>query len=309
LLKVRAAIYLMRPHQWYKNLLFFLGPIFALKITTMDLWPRLLIGFLVLCLCSSSNYVFNDLLDMERDKFHPRKKNRPLSSGAISPMWAVAIFIIGGIVSLWVAFELGFGFFLMVLALFATSQVYSLALGRIAFLDILTVSADHVWRALSGCYLVSVRVSPWLIVCVFLLALLLALGKRRIELESLSEKAVSHRDVFRTYSQKLLDQLISVVATSLLLSYSLYCFMSGTGGGLLILTLPVATYIIFRYMYLIMQSKLLVEDPYELIKDKQLLAAGIVWIIMIAMVLYLGTTYLDLLDSIVGISTLILFAL
>mgnify|MGYP001120367213 CR=1 FL=1 len=284
--KLSSLFQLLRLQQWYKNLLVFAGAVFALKLLDFVLWPSMLLGLLILCLISGANYIVNDIIDIERDRIHPEKKNRPLASGAVSVNKAVAFCVFAAALSFYSALQLSLGFFLTTLALFLTNLLYTFILKNVVFVDVLTISVDYVWRALAGCYLISVSASSWLVICVFLLALLLTLGKRKAEIETL-EEASRHRDALKFYSPGILNRLVSMTSASLLISYALYSSMSETGHGRLLWTLPVATYMILRYNYLLDSNKSMAENPEKIFKDVPMMIAFIIWITMTVALLYI----------------------
>jgi len=285
-MKLSSFFQLLRPQQWYKNLLVFVGAVFALRLLDFVLWPSMLLGFLSLCLISGANYLVNDIIDIERDRIHPEKKKRPLASGAISVNKAVAFYILVAALSFYGAFQLSLGFFLTAFALFLTNLLYTFILKNVVFVDVVTISLDYVWRALAGCYLISVNVSSWLVICVFLLALLLALGKRKVEIETLEEPS-RHRDALKFYSPDILNRLVSMTSAALLVSYTLYSSMSETGHGRLLWTLPIATYAILRYNYLLESNKSMAENPEKIFRDAPMMIALIVWITMTVALLYI----------------------
>jgi len=284
--KLSSLFQLLRPQQWYKNLLVFAGAVFALRLLDFVLWPSMLLGFLILCLISGANYIVNDIIDIKRDRLHPEKKNRPLASRAVSVNKAVAFSVFAAALSFYGALQLGLGFFLTTLALFLTNLLYTFILKNVVFVDVLTISVDYVWRALAGCYLISVGASSWLVICVFLLALLLALGKRKAEIETL-EEASRHTDALKFYSPGILNQLVSMTSAALLISYTLYSSMSETGHGRLLWTLPIATYTILRYNYLLDSNKSMAENPEKIFRDAPMMIAFIVWITMTVALLYI----------------------
>ncbi|MHA2367633.1 MAG: UbiA family prenyltransferase, partial [Candidatus Hodarchaeales archaeon] len=166
--KFFAYVRLMRPHQYYKNVLIFIGIVFGEKVDQFDLYLPLMIGFCLLCFMSSTSYIINDIRDLEKDRVHPEKASRPLPSGLISPiaayMFAFLLFLIslGGalvIDSIYLNRDIP-TFSLSLLAIFITSQTYNLALKDIAFADVSAIALNYVFRAISGCYLVAVAVSP-----------------------------------------------------------------------------------------------------------------------------------------------------
>jgi len=239
----------LRPTQWTKNLVVFAGAIFAMRF---DAWALGLSGlmFLSLCLISGSTYVANDLRDIERDRLHPRKRTRPIASGAVSPMQAgvmAAVALAGGLGLAWLAGPRGL---IAVLAYVAFSAAYQLGLKQVFLLDVLVLAAGFAVRAAAGAFVISVPISPWLIVCSMLLAMFLALAKRRHELAALGDGAEEHRPVLASYTVELVDEFLSVTAAATIVAYSLYTFIAHPSGWMMI-TIPYVVYGVMRYLYLV----------------------------------------------------------
>lgn len=269
---------LLRVTQWYKNLVIFLAIFFTDNIFHLDLLFETFLGFVSLCLVSSSYYIINDIRDAENDRQHPEKKFRPIASGEISV--GSAVVISAGLLasSLSFAVYLGFPFLLFPLLLFASTQAYSFGLKQIALVDIHVIALNFLIRAVSGAVLIGVESSPWLISTVFFLALLLAISKRRVELSLLGGDAVRHKKVYEVYTEKMLDYYLLLVAAILLLNYSLYTFMVHQGGAMMI-TIPFATFIVFRYMHLSESNHVAARKTQLLFTDKQILTAFILWVL------------------------------
>jgi len=244
----------MRPKQWTKNAFFFAALVFDAKLFNLDYVLPSIAGFLLLCLTSGTVYLINDLVDLERDKLHPVKRNRPLPSGKLprpAAMVAVALFILIG-QPLGYLLDPVFG---LVLSSYLVLQIfYSFLLKNVVLVDVLTIAAGFVLRVGAGVALVDVkRFSPWLYVCMTLLALFLGFGKRRHELNLLKGKANNHRAILNEYSLTLLDQIITIVVAGTIIAYAFYTF-SAEGlpeNHLMMLTIPFVLYGIFRYLYLI----------------------------------------------------------
>jgi len=273
----------MRPKQWYKNLVIFIGIVFSLNLLDLSLWITVISAFIIFCLISGSIYLINDVLDIEKDRKHPRKSKRPLPSGDLKPyqaIFAAVLFICIGF--LW-SYFINLPFIAITSAFFILMMVYSLVLKHFVIVDILVISTGFVMRAIAGALAISVLVSPWLIICTFLLALFLALGKRRHEISLLGNEAKNHRSNLESYSTNMLDQMIIVTISALIMSYSLYTFFSGK--IVMMLTIPFAFYGIFRYLLLI-HSKDIGGEPEMLFKDRGMLISMILWILIVIGVLY-----------------------
>jgi len=280
-----------RPAQWMKNLFIFAPLIFAQKLLDPLLFFKTLESFLVFCLLSSSLYIFNDLMDIEEDRLHPRKLKRPIASGEISKIQAFFIFFILCLSSLFFAFYLNRYFFIAALIYFLLQLAYSIKLKHVIILDILIVSFGFVIRVVAGGLVIDVPISSWLLICSLLLALFLSLGKRRHELLLLENRALNHRPILRDYSPYLLDQMIVVAAASALIGYCLYAISEETiekfGSSYLILTTPFVFYGIFRYLFLVHQKRKGGSPEEILIKDIPLLTNILLWIGAVFIILYL----------------------
>ena len=252
--KLRALLKTMRPKQWTKNGIIFAALVFDKKIFQWTYLLRTLAGFLLFSLISGVVYIINDIVDIEKDRQHPRKRQRPLASGALSPRLALGFAIVVGVASLATSFWLSTGFGLILTGYLVLQIAYSLYLKNIVLLDIIAIAAGFVLRVGAGTPLVDAEnFSPWLYICTTLLALFLALGKRRGELILLGEEAGNHRESLQFYTCGLLDQLISLVTSSTLLAYALYTFSAPNlpQNHAMMLNVPFVIYGLFRYLYLV----------------------------------------------------------
>jgi 4-hydroxybenzoate polyprenyltransferase len=307
---------LMRPYQYYKNFLIFFGIVFAGELIHWGeyLFP-LLVGFIGLCCVSSLNYVLNDLKDIETDKLHPEKQNRPLPSGIVSVKVAflmIAILLLSFLMiailllsSLIIDFSVGLTFLGVCILVFTTSQLYSFYFKQIIFADVSFIAINYVWRAVAGVVIINQRISPWLILLGFLFALFLALSKRKGDLLLLGEDAVNHKKVFQHYNMNLLDQATSIVSATMIVSYSLYIFESETFSvanvPIQIFTVPLVTFCIFRYLYLLEKGGKLARRPELIFIDRQIMACGFLAGIITVLTIYvesLGTVWQDILGLI-----------
>ena len=274
----------MRPKQWYKNLIIFIGIAFSLNLFNFSLWITVISAFIIFCLLSGSIYLINDVLDIEKDRKHPQKCKRPIPSGKLKPYPAILSAVLFIIISLIWSYFINLPFLITAISYFILIMTYSLFLKQFIIVDILIISAGFVLRAVAGALAISVMVSPWLIICAFLLALFLALGKRRRELSLLGDDAGEHRQSLDGYSTTMLDQMIIITTSILITSYCLYTFFSGN--MLMMLTIPFAFYGIFRYLFLI-HIKNMGGEPEMLFKDKGMLCSIILWTIIVIGILYL----------------------
>lgn len=280
----------LRPEQWSKNLIVFGGLMFGLRLLDPTSVLRATAAFFVFCVLSGVVYLMNDIMDREADKRHPLKCRRPIASGALSPGTAGLTAIILGAVSLTSSWILGLPFFLVAAAYVTLQALYSGPLKHIVILDVLTIAFGFVLRAVGGAVVIDVPISHWLLLDTVLLALFLALSKRRHELTLLAEGATSHRRILEEYSPYLLDQMISVVTASTLMGYALYTVSPDTvakfGTDQLALTIPFPLYGIFRYLYLVHQKKGGGSPSTMLLTDWPLLLCVALWACALVLIIY-----------------------
>ena len=280
----------LRPGQWTKNLFVFAALVFAQRLGDMDAIMKAVIAFFVFCALSSTVYLINDVLDREQDQRHPLKAHRPIASGVLSPTLALTAAAAVGIAAMIAASALGWQFFQTAAAYVVLLIAYSAFLKHIVILDVLTIAAGFTLRAAAGAAAIAVPMSHWLLVCTTLLALFIALSKRRHELTLLTDTAIDHRPILSDYTPYLLDQMISVVTASTLIAYVFYTISPETtakfGTDLLSLTIPFPLYGIFRYLYLVhLRDK--GGSPSELvINDRPLLACVGLWALSVILIIY-----------------------
>ena len=280
----------LRPGQWTKNLFVFAAIVFAHRLNDAQAVVRAGLAFVVFCALSGAVYLVNDVVDREQDKQHPLKANRPIASGAIHPKTALGIALVIAAVSLVVAYRLGLAFFSVSCAYLGLLWAYSAWLKHLVILDVLTIAAGFTLRAVAGGTAIGVPVSHWLLVCTTLLALFLALSKRRHELVLLADHATDHRPSLDHYTPYLLDQMISVVTASTLIAYAFYTISPETtekfGTTLLTLTIPFPLYGIFRYLYLVHRRDLGGSPAELLVNDRPLLVCVALWAAAVVLVIY-----------------------
>lgn len=287
---IRLLLISLRPEQWTKNLFVFAGALFGGQLLDLQAMVRAVAAFLVFCALSGVVYVFNDLADRDADQRHPLKRLRPIASGRLSPTLAffaaLALVSVALTASLLLSplFALTAGAYLSLLAL------YSVWLKHLVIIDALTIAGGFVLRAAAGAVAVSVPISHWLLVCMTLLALFLALSKRRHEITLLADGATSHRPILEEYSPYLLDQMIAVVTASTLVAYSVYSTSAETAERLkttrLGITIPFVLYGIFRYLYLVHQKRAGGSPADLLLTDRPLLVCVGLWALCVALILY-----------------------
>lgn len=283
-------IQLARPTQWVKNGVVLAALIFAGRATQPYQVEVAFFAVTIFCLLSSSVYTLNDLVDREKDRRHPLKKNRPIASGRVSVTTASAMFLVLLLAGLAGAWLINFGFFTVALAYLVLNVAYSFKLKNIVILDAMSIAVGFVLRAYAGAFAIGVPASKWLLINTLLLALFLAFGKRRHELLLLEDGATSHRSILDRYSPYLLDQLIGVVTASVVVAYMLYTFspevQEKLGTRNLFFTIPFVLYGIFRYLYLIHQEKEGGSPTRILVSDKPILINVILWLATVVVVLY-----------------------
>jgi 4-hydroxybenzoate polyprenyltransferase len=286
---VAAALLSLRPRQWVKNLFVFAGLIFSQSLFTPLFWPALA-AFLIFCALSGAIYVFNDLADVEKDRLHPTKRARPIASGALSRRAAAGLGVALVLGSLVLAFRLSVPFGLAAAAYAALLTAYSVWLKHLVILDVLTVAAGFVLRAVAGAAAIAVEISGWLVICTILVALFLALGKRRHEYRTLRGAAAAHRPILAEYSESFLDQMVAVVTASTVTAYALYTMSPDTVAKfhtrLLPVTLPFVLYGIFRYLYLLYRRELGGNPSDLLLNDRALLVNTVLWMLAVLVIIY-----------------------
>ena len=279
----------MRPRQWVKNLFVFAGLVFAQRLFTESAW-RALAGFAIFCALSGAIYLINDVADRERDRLDPRKRARPIAAGQLPAGVAVAAAIVLVVVGLVFAAILSRPFLVTALAYVVLLIAYSAWLKHIVIVDVLVVAGGFVLRAVAGAVVIDVEISGWLLICTILLALFLALGKRRYEYVALEQDAVRHRPILAEYSPALLDQMIAVVTASTVTAYALYTMSPETVAKFrthwLPATLPFVLYGIFRYLYLLYQRRLGGNPSELLLSDRALLINTVCWICAVLLIIY-----------------------
>jgi 4-hydroxybenzoate polyprenyltransferase len=287
---VQAVWLSLRPHQWTKNLVVFAAPALSKHLFEREPFQQTVLAFLIFCALSGTVYLLNDVADIERDRLHPRKRLRPIASGALSPRAAVLIALGLGLASLGLSAILGFPFLACATLYLALNVLYSFRLKEIVIVDVLCISLGFVLRAVAGGVAIAVVVSDWLLVCTLLLAMFLALAKRRHELVSLTTSATGHRKILAEYSPYLLDQMISVVTASCLTAYAFYTMAPDTvqkyQTDRLAWTIPFVLYGIFRYLYLVHQKEKGGSPTDILVTDRPLLVNVALWAVTLLVIVY-----------------------
>jgi len=284
-----AVVASLRPRQWVKNLFVFAGLIFSQNLFSPLAW-RALGAFVIFCGLSGAIYLFNDVADIDKDRRHPLKRHRPIASGALSRRGALTLAVLLLVSSLTAAFALSDRFGLVAAGYGALLIAYSAWLKHLVILDVLTVAVGFVLRAVAGAVAVDVEISGWLLICTVLIALFLALGKRRHEYRTLRGEAAAHRPILAEYSEGFLDQMVAVVTASTVTAYALYTMSPETVAKfhtrLLPLTLPFVLYGVFRYLYLLYRREQGGNPSDLLLGDRALLVNTVLWIIALIAIIY-----------------------
>ncbi|MEJ2479920.1 MAG: decaprenyl-phosphate phosphoribosyltransferase [Acidihalobacter sp.] len=276
-----AYIKLLRPYQWVKNLFVFTGILFSHRWGEAALWYQVVLAAAAFSLVSSGIYALNDIADREQDRAHPRKRRRPVASGAISvPMaWitGLGVLTIGLALAAWVS-PMAFG----LIAFYAVlNGAYSVSLKHVVVLDIFIIAAGFMLRILVGTLGLGIEPSRWLLLCGFMVTLFLGAAKRRAELMDAPAGGVERRKVLEHYSAALLDLILGVTATASILTYGLYTMSADTialqGTADLIYTLPLVIYGLFRYLYLLYSSGSGGDPSIDLVRDPHLLVTLLLW--------------------------------
>ena len=295
----------MRPAQWTKNGFVLLALIFARMLGDGEAVWRTLLAFVAFCFAASAVYIINDLADRERDRTHPRKRLRPIASGALSGRGAAVTLVVCLAITVTLVSYLTLTappdaadpfrywggspllFALTMACYLAINVAYSVWLKHLVLWDIFIIAAGFVLRALAGAFVIAVPISMWFYLCATFLALFLALGKRRAELIRLNDQAGSHRQNLRQYTLTLLDQLIGIVVTSMLLTYSLYTFQAEGTSHTLMVTIPFVVFGVFRYLYLL-YVRGDGERPDELLwRDRQILGSVMACAVVAMVLIYI----------------------
>lgn len=294
-----AIVELLRPTQWSKNLIIFAAVLFSparVVLESPEVVLRALQGFAAFCLLSSAVYALNDVLDIEADRGHPKKKNRPLPSGRVSPSAAIALAILLAVAGVGWAFLLDSYFGWLAVAYLTANLAYSLGLKQAVIVDVLLLSMGFVLRAVGGVAVIramlpEVYLSYWLILCAFLLSLFLALAKRRHEIAILGDAAASHRASLAAYSLTFIDQMLASLCAATIVAYSLYTISDDTfrhyGTRNLFWTLPFVVYGLFRYLYLIYNRGEGGDPSRLLVKDRGTLINVALWALTTATIVYM----------------------
>ena len=279
-----AALAAMRPRQWTKNLLLFGGLLFGAQLSHPIAWVESIAAFATYCAASSAAYLVNDVRDRDADRLHPIKRWRPIARGELSPR--SALILAGSLLAGAIALVIPLGAASVgLLAAFVGFQVaYTLRVKHVVLLDVLFIAALFVIRAAAGAEAVHVPISPWLLLCTGLLALFLALGKRRGELVLVQAQETPGRRVLDGYTLSVIDQFVSIVASATIVAYALYTFTARESHALMV-TIPYVVFGVFRYVLLLNRQEVGEEPDQVLVTDLPIAAAVAAWALTCAVVL------------------------
>lgn len=288
---LRYLLLSMRPKQWTKNVFVLAGVVFARELFNPVAASKAILAFTFFCMASSVVYLINDVVDIERDRAHPVKRNRPIAAGRVPPRLAILTAVVMALLSLGLAFWLGLVFGIVLLTYIILMVLYSFYLKNVVILDVFAIAFGFVLRAAGGALAIQVEISPWLLVCMLLLALFIGLAKRRHELILLNNEASLHRRILQDYSPALVEEMISVVTASTVIAYSLYTVFAPTVPKepypYMLFTVPFVIYAIFRYLYLVYQKDGGGSPEEVLLRDLPFLVNLLLWGGAVLAVLYL----------------------
>ncbi len=280
----------LRPRQWTKNFFVLSALVFSRNLFNSRMLLISIAAFTLFCMISGAVYLLNDIVDREKDRNHPEKSKRPIAAGIISIKAALISLIFLVLSSLIGSWFLGLPFFLLILTYFILQTAYSFYLKHIVIIDVFTITIGFSIRVFAGAMAINIEISSWLAICTFLLALFLALNKRRHELIILETAAGKHRKVLADYNTYFLDQMISVVTASTVVAYALYTLSNHTIDKFqtthLVFTVPFVIYGIFRYLFLVHMKKRGGSPEMMLITDLPLLIDIMLWIVTSGIIIY-----------------------
>lgn len=277
-MRIKDLIKLLRIQQWYKNLLIFLALFLVGKIINLDLFLIVLVGFFSLAFMSSAGYILNDLIDVKKDRLHPEKKYRPIASGKVSYVSAIIIMFLLIFSSIALAYILNPYFVFFPLILLLSCLFYTIYFKRIPIINLYFIAFNHVLRAFAGAFLISVMISPWFILFIFILSMFLAAAKKKSDSIILGNKMDNYH--------KFLDLLVLILLTVMLITYILYSFMAHETYYFM-LTIPFASFIILRYLYFITVNHKILRKTEYFFFDKQMLIGFLLWILTAFIVIYI----------------------
>jgi len=275
----------LRPKQWIKNGFVFAGLIFSSNMFHIPFLIKSILAFILFCGISSSVYIINDIVDVEKDKLHPKKRFRPIPSGLITKSQAMVFFLIILLLSMTLSFLLDIKFGMVALVYFVMNLFYSFKFKNIVILDVMIIAVGFVLRAVSGAVVLGVIISPWLLVCTVFLALFLGLSKRKNEIVVMHGQGKEHRKILDEYSIENINQMLPVVTSCTIISYTLYTF-SGAKSDAMLVTVLFVLYGIFRYQYITSNGEDGGSPELTLLKDIPMIINIVLWCITSIVIIY-----------------------
>ncbi|EHK2327997.1 decaprenyl-phosphate phosphoribosyltransferase [Clostridium perfringens] len=278
---------LMRPKQWIKNFFVFGALIFSYSFLNLNKTIAALIAFILFCLISSTVYIMNDILDVEKDRVHPKKRFRPIASGAISIKQATIALVVLLAISMISSFMINKGLFFILVLYFINNIFYSFKIKNIVILDVISIAVGFILRVIAGGVAIDVSLSGWILLCTFFISLFLGFEKRRNEIIKLEGKANEHRKILDDYSDELLKQFSDITLTCTVISYAMYTFVAYENAYMMITNIFVV-YGLFRYKYLSMKKGQGGSPTETVMTDKSIIIDVILWVITsVVILLYL----------------------
>lgn len=284
--KVTAYIKLLRPKQWIKNLFVIAPLVFAKHVFEYNYFIKVIAAFILFCCISSCVYILNDIIDCEKDRLHPKKKNRPIASGIIGKIEGSILIAILLPIVLFVSFYIDLYFGFVILVYFINNMLYSFIVKHVVILDVMSIALGFLLRVIGGALVIRVYISPWILLCTLLLSLFLGFSKRRNELVVLEKGAENHRKILEEYSLEFIDNMLSIVTASTVMAYSLYTFSTNNGNYNMMLTIPFVLYGIFRYQYIIYKKNEGGSPEETVLSDIPLIISIVLWGIVSVIILY-----------------------
>ena len=269
---------LMRPKQWIKNFFVFGALIFSYSFLNLNKTIAALIAFILFCLISSTVYIMNDILDVEKDRVHPKKRFRPIASGAISIKQASIALVVLLAISMISSFMINKGLFFILVLYFINNIFYSFKIKNIVILDVISIAVGFILRVIAGGVAIDVSLSGWILLCTFFISLFLGFEKRRNEIIKLEGKANEHRKILDDYSDELLKQFSDITLTCTVISYAMYTFVAYENAYMMITNIFVV-YGLFRYKYLSMKKGEGGSPTETVLTDKSIIIDVILWVI------------------------------
>jgi 4-hydroxybenzoate polyprenyltransferase len=282
-----------RPRQWVKNLACFAGLIFSGHLFDAESIGAAFWAFLGFCLASSSVYLVNDVCDRRSDAANPKKRSRPIASGLVPVSWAIAAAVVLALAAVGSSLALSVGCRVVLAAYLAMSYAYSVRLKHTVLVDVLIIALGFVLRIIYGVFAVGVAPTPWILLCMFFLALFLGFAKRRSELNQFDDNGSTRRPVLKKYRTVLLDLLMAMTATMAILSYALYTLLGRPGNETLVVTVPLVVYGICRYLLLVVVFDVGDAPDESLLSDRMLILSVALWVVLCVAILYFHLNFIQ----------------